>query len=210
MPDMIPDPSPGPPPPAPVPSLWDAVKALAASLWLLAQATSNTAAVRWAWAGVKGAHYVVRNYAGTLALALVLTGYQGCTLPVIPWPTPTPVPPPKPPEPPAPIPVSGFRVLVLLESADRPPTYIHSKAILDYLDLRCIKEGKFPAHRVFDKDQSMANVSKLWQDAFALAKSESKGVLPWIIISNGDRGYSGPLPKDEASLLSKLQEYGGV
>ena len=32
---------------------------------------------------------------------------------------------------------------------------------------------------------------------------------PWITISNGKRGYSGPVPETEAELLALLKKYGG-
>src|SRR6185295_3400904 len=101
---------------------------------------------------------------------------------------PTPPVPPVPPPTPAPIPVPGFRVLIVVETSDLSKlpapqvAIVTAKPIRDYLALRCVKgpNGE-PERRIWDKDVSTENVSKIWQDAMRLERKS----LPWIVISNG-------------------------
>jgi hypothetical protein len=137
---------------------------------------------------------------------------------------PVPIPPvPDPPKPdpkpepvnPAPIPVAGFRVMIVYESADKlsaaQTAIFTSRDIREYLDLRAIvgPDGKTKEWRIWDKDVSTANVSKLWQDAFAKVNASS-GTYPKILISNGVTGFVGPLPSNVPDTLTLLKTYGGV
>lgn len=139
----------------------------------------------------------------------------GTITPPLPPPIPPtpPTPPPVPPPPPAPIPTAGFRVLIVLESSDLSKlpasqvSIITAKPIRDYLELRCVKGSDgTPERRIWDKDVSTANVSKIWQEAMALPRTS----LPWIVISNGVAGFSGPLPPTVNETLELLKKYGGV
>lgn len=132
---------------------------------------------------------------------------------------PTPVPPtpvPVPPTPPAPIPQSGFRVLVVYESAEinkLPASQVaalKSQNIRDYLDLRCVAgpDGK-KDWRTWDKDTNVSGASPMWQDAFAKVKASS-GAYPKILISNGVTGFIGPYPINGVDTLELLKKYGGV
>ena len=130
--------------------------------------------------------------------------------PVTPKPDPKPVVP-DPPKPAPPIAIPGFRVLFVVESSDLsklPPEQVPiftATPILSYLKSHCIQIDGFPEYRIWDQDTPTANVSKTWRDAMALPRSS----LPWIIISNGDTGYSGPLPANVADTLNLLKKYGG-
>jgi hypothetical protein len=132
--------------------------------------------------------------------------------PIIPTPPDVKPTPPKPIDPPAPIPAPGFRVLMVYESADlhkMPPAQLaalKSQTVRDYLDLRCVDEGGVKGWRVWDKDVDTANVSKLWRDAMARPRTS----MPWVTISNGVTGYSGPLPENADKLIELLKTYGGV
>jgi hypothetical protein len=126
---------------------------------------------------------------------------------------PKPPTPPAPPLPPTPIPVAGFRVLIVLESSDlnklpaSQVSVLTAKAVKDYLNLRCIAgPDGIKEWRMWDKDVSTANVSKVWQDAMARPRIS----LPWIVISNGIAGYEGPLPATVTETLELLKKYGGV
>lgn len=130
-----------------------------------------------------------------------------------PPPDPEPKPDPEPePDPPAPIP-GGNRVLILYESSDLstyPPEQaelITSGVVRDYLDKVCSKgpDGKTPEYRIWDKDVDLTNVSDVWKEA---VKMQRDG-LPWLIVSNGQTGYSGPLPSTQSELMAKLKQYLG-
>jgi hypothetical protein len=129
---------------------------------------------------------------------------------------PIPPPDPKPPDPdvdPTPIPGNSNRVLMLYESSDlsRIPAaqaaLLTSGNVRDYLERKCSKgpDGKTAEYRIWDKDVDTTNASKPWQDAMALPRDR----MPWLMVSNGVTGFSGPMPADEASLLAKLKQYLG-
>lgn len=144
----------------------------------------------------------------------------GVPPPVPPGPGPGPNPPdPKPPTPPdpAPIPAAGLSALIVYESETlsalpRPQLEILNAtgpgSVREYLTTHCIKgpDGRTPECRFLDKDASTAGESKFWQDALALKRGPE---LPWLMVTNGKAGYSGPLPATPAATLDILKKYGG-
>lgn len=127
---------------------------------------------------------------------------------------PVPPVPPTPPDPPAPIPVDGFRVLIVLASDDigkLPPAQqvaLTSEEMTSYLNSKCAMgpDNKTREWRIWDDQVDAANESKVWQDAYSVAKGQTK---PWIVVSNGKSGFAGPLPKDLPSIMELLKKYGG-
>lgn len=131
---------------------------------------------------------------------------------VVPPKPPTPPDPPKPPEPPpnpAPITEPGFRVMVIYETQQLTPglnAIIKSKALWDYLDATCAKDGSTPARRFYDKDVPPGTDSFKWeQEAFARPRKS----VPWLIVSNGVSGFEGPLPATVEATLELLKKFGG-
>lgn len=132
--------------------------------------------------------------------------------PVPPGPTPPGPTPPTPPGP-APIPTTGLRVLFVFESKDLTKYTPQQKSILygdtvrSYLTAKCAKgpDGVTPEARFFDKDQNVANESKIWQEAM----KRPRGSTPWILISTGTEGYEGPLPATVEETMTLLKRYGG-
>lgn len=134
----------------------------------------------------------------------------------VPGPGPSP-PGPNPPGPnppgPAPIPTSGLRVLMVFETLDKgkmPKGQVniaYAKAVRDYLNSKCVvgADGKTKEYRMWDKDVDTTEEGKVWQDAM---KRERKS-LPWILISDGIKGYEGPLPATVDDTLTLLKKYGG-
>ena len=115
-------------------------------------------------------------------------------------PSPGPEPPgPKPP--PVPVP-GGFRVLIIRETEEQ------ASGVLFDPDVRAfLKDKKW---RIWDDDYVESNlqfVSDTWKKAYSLAKEQSNGVRPWIIVSNGKEGASQPLPTDKTALLELLRKY---
>lgn len=125
---------------------------------------------------------------------------------------PSPNPPPGPTPTPAPIPLSGLRVLVLEETGDRhklPPkqeAILTSTEIRAILNTKCAKgAGGLPEYRFFDVDADVTLQEKHWQEAMKLPRQS----LPWLVISNGTKGYQGPLPPTIEDMIKLLAEFGG-
>lgn len=129
--------------------------------------------------------------------------------------SPGPKPPePTPPEPgpsPAPIVETGFRVLVVYETADlasmsRDQQLIFSgPEVRGYLDSHCVKVNGTPEWRFFDKDtQFPVTCDSVW----CKTMKRARGDLPWIVVSDGKTGYEGPLPPDVRSTLDLLRKWG--
>lgn len=133
--------------------------------------------------------------------------------PPIPPVPPVPPTPPTPPPSPAPIPAAGNRVLIIYESADLskyPATQygiIMSQEVRAYLNSKCVAgaDGKTKEWRMWDKDTDTTYESQIWKDAIKTKTT----TLPWIIISTGTTGFSGPLPADRAATLALLRQYFG-
>lgn len=128
-----------------------------------------------------------------------------------PGPDPGPDPDPEPEPGPTPIPTKGFRALIVYESSDlssypaKQVDILFNKTLREYLNQKCVKgeDGKTPEYRIFDKDISPKNESKIWQDAMARARSG----LPWLLVSNGESGWEGPLPGTLEETMAILKKY---
>lgn len=136
-----------------------------------------------------------------------------------PPPGPGPGPEPGPVDPPAPQP-SPLWVVIVKDGAtlSKLPASqlaaLTSAKIREYCDSHCRKgtDGKTPEFKLYEKDTEVTRQSPAIQKAFQTAvedmrKANSTG--PWLAISNGTAGYSGPLPLTESAVLEKLKEYGG-
>ena len=123
-------------------------------------------------------------------------------------------PPPKPePEDIAPIKVDGFRILMVYDSRNSHLMPASQLAILtageirQYVIDKCAvgPDGRTKEFRVLSPTQDISGESKLWKDAMALPRK----ALPWLVVSNGKTGYSGPLPATVADTMVILKKYGG-
>lgn len=134
-----------------------------------------------------------------------------------PQPPPDPVNPPVDPVPvdpkPNPSPKFGqLKVLIIEETGSRgelPSEQIGiftSVPIREYTDKACSKTANNADFRIYDKDVSVSAEPEWIQKAFA----EPRQDLPWILISNGVTGFSGPLPENAAKTLELLKKYGGT
>jgi hypothetical protein len=126
-------------------------------------------------------------------------------------PVPTPVEPPV---------VGKLWVVIVKDGAhlsQLPSSQIQallSASVRDYCAAHCLKgtDGKTPEFKVYDKDTDVSQQSPAIQKAFKTAVEDltkSGTTSPWLAVSNGKTGYSGPLPLTEAALLEKLKIYGG-
>jgi hypothetical protein len=127
--------------------------------------------------------------------------------PIPPPPGPTPVPPgPVPPTPtPAPIPGPGLHALVVYETgalSKLPAAQVaalYSKGVRDYMRSKSID------FRFYDADVDMAGETQLWKDAMKIKRDS----LPWLILSDGVKGYSGPFPANTDETIKLLKTIGG-
>lgn len=111
----------------------------------------------------------------------------------------------------APIPVGGYRALFVFDSsnlAKLPAGQLEiftSGPIREYLKATCVKgvDGKTPERRFFDQATDVSKEPQLWQDAMKLPRAS----VPWLIVSNGKTGYSGPLPANVDATLTLLKKY---
>lgn len=166
--------------------------------------------------------YIVQAEAnGTAELIVIPEGTKdlsGVTRKLIesqlaPIPPPVPPEPPVPPPSPVPIPADGFRSLIVYESSELSKlpagqiAALYSQQVRDYLTAHCVigPDNKTKEWRTWDKDTDTTNESKLWQEAMKRPRKE----LPWIILSDGKKGFEGPLPKTEAELLTLIKTIGG-
>lgn len=111
----------------------------------------------------------------------------------------------------APIKAPGFRILIVEESNERnklPASQVAiftSAAVTEYANQKCVKVSGVPEFRVFDQHTPLTSESETWKEAMAVARTS----LPWLICSDGRRGFSGPLPKTVDETLEILKRYGG-
>lgn len=138
-----------------------------------------------------------------------------------PQPPPVPPNPPNPPQPPPPEPdpnapftgVNGLHVLIVINrSAARPQeqqSIISGVAVSEYLRKHTANEvnpeqgtdGK--AYRIYPHNADISRAPKVWADAFKLKKGDD-----WVLIGDGKRGESVPLPQNERDMLTLLKKYG--
>lgn len=116
-------------------------------------------------------------------------------------------PPPTPVDPvdPAPIPTDGkLRVLILEETNDRGTLPAAQARIFTSTKvLGWLRTNAPDRWRVWDKDVDPSSVPAEFADALKV----QRGGLPWIVISNGTTGFSGPLPATEADTITLLEKY---
>lgn len=127
-----------------------------------------------------------------------------------PKPEPDPEPDPEPKPNPPPIPAAGFRAMIIYEQGNQlTPQHqaiLTGKTVRDYLAANCVKDERGrPAFRIYDQNADLANEDKVWRDAIALPRAG----LPWLIVSNGTAGYSGPLPETPEQTVELFARYAG-
>lgn len=88
----------------------------------------------------------------------------------------------------------GVAVLIVEETADRQNLPESQLQIFRGTELRRWMDDNKVAHRMWDQDlngDDLKHEDKGWQDAM----SQPRQAVPWIYISNGKTGFSGPLPQ---------------
>lgn len=111
----------------------------------------------------------------------------------------------------APFEAPGLAVLIVEEVEERGKltkeqlNALSSQELRDWLNANCIvsADGKTREWKVWDKDQDMTYATPMWKSAMAVPRQS----VPWIVISNGKSGFSGPLPSTQAELLATLNKF---
>lgn len=137
-------------------------------------------------------------------------------------PTPGPTPPGPTPNPVDPDSVGLLRVLILTPNSTKVLTSpqqaaINSTLVSAYCKTHCAKgnDGKTLEYKQYEPDTDVSAESPEIQELYKTAVNESKGILPWLVITNGKTGYSGPYPASPTAtenvnaVLGLLQKYGG-
>lgn len=119
---------------------------------------------------------------------------------VICWLLPAPAPPT-----PGPTPIvdpigAGTAVLIVEETADRPSLPKGQFDAVTSLELRKWMDSNKVTYRVWDREVKPVGEAKGWQEALDRPR---KGE-PWIIISNGKKGYEGFVPMGGVDATKEL------
>lgn len=111
---------------------------------------------------------------------------------------------------PSPIPDVGYRVLITYSNATKSSLPREQLATLDsyelreWLDSHCVKDAQsVPEWRIWATEVQINPDQPIWQKLMGLERKSE----PWIIISNGRTGFSGPLPANEAETIKLLEKY---
>lgn len=127
-------------------------------------------------------------------------------------PTPGPTPPgPTPPGPdPAPLPTDKLAVMIIEDESNRRDlTKGQLESITSTLFRTWVKSkvgkdsGGQPLFRLYDVTTDLSHEDKFWQDAMKVDRKS----LPWLLVSNGKGGYSGPLLGTVAENKAIIEKY---
>jgi len=113
----------------------------------------------------------------------------------------TDIPPPVVVDPP--LPVTGLHVLIVEEMDDRRVLPASQVSIFTSTKLRDWFDANNVQWRMFDDDTDLSLTEQKWQDAMGRPRTAT----PWIVCSNGQTGYEGPLPKSVDELITLLEKY---
>lgn len=112
---------------------------------------------------------------------------------------------------PPPFACEGLHGLVIYDEGARlqmPPAQIAAFEGADVIDWT---QANAKAFLKLDKDASEGDLSEKWvRDAWQSYKDKSKGVLPWVVISNGKSGTSQAFPDNPAAAIELLSKYGAA
>lgn len=103
---------------------------------------------------------------------------------------------------PAPIAEAKFNVLLIEETEDREKLNQDQANLIDSLVWREYVESKGGDWQSLDV-HAPGELPK-WQEAMKRPRTS----LPWVIVSNGNTGFEGPLPATIDELMALLRTYG--
>ncbi len=101
-----------------------------------------------------------------------------------------------------PFPADQLHVLIIYESADVNRLTADQRAIIMGADVRGALDSAAPdRYRIYDQDADLTYVDQVWKDAMAVPRES----LPWLVISDGETGYSGPLDMTAAEFRELIR-----
>lgn len=141
-------------------------------------------------------------------------------------PIPDPDDPPTPDNVKLPFPTEGFYTLMLSQDTDfnkYTPSHragLAGELVWNYLNAKCPLAGvrNWPTYRHFDIDQQFATEDAYWKTSWERAIKDLKAweaknpgkKTPWILVGNGKKGFSGPMPEANIdATMTILKKYGG-
>lgn len=125
-------------------------------------------------------------------------------------PPPKPIDPPAPVPTPAPIPAPGLHVLIVYDPTRPLPSaqaaILTAQATRDLLRKVCTTDARgLSAYRIFPTPIEFGDELPLWKVASARPRQST----PWVIVSNGQTGFEGPLPASERDFADLIARFGG-
>lgn len=107
----------------------------------------------------------------------------------------------------------GLKCLIVYETAELSKlpkeqlSVLYGAAIRGYLNSHCKigPDGKTPEWRCWDQNVPTKDESPMWQKAMTVPRKS----LPWMLLGNGTKGYSGPLPATVDETVKLMTKYGG-
>lgn len=130
-----------------------------------------------------------------------------------PGPDPGPQPEPDPQPDPPPIPnVTGLHVMIVYDEVEQLPTsqqrILYGPEFETWLNANLPKgpDGE-PTRRMYPDATDVSGDEEKWKTAFNLAPKDDLSKLPWLILSNGKTGYSGPLPLTIEETIKLAEKY---
>ena len=119
--------------------------------------------------------------------------------------SPDPVPVPEPPIPDVdpPIPGDSLSMLIVEEVNDRGDLSADQVGIFTSVPLREWLDSHDVEWRIWDQNVETKFEAEKWRQALA----KPRDALPWIYVSNGKSGYSGPLPETVEATIELLEKY---
>lgn len=104
----------------------------------------------------------------------------------------------------APFATDKLSVLIVEETSDRDDLPSAQVSAIESTVWREYVAGKGGEVRVLEPEAKLSNEED-WVSAALAVKRDS---IPWLVVSNGKRGSSGPLPENLDGLLAKIKETG--
>jgi hypothetical protein len=103
-----------------------------------------------------------------------------------------------------PVPGDGKHLAIIYETQDRASMPRGQQEIIDSVTIRkMLIDGGWTA-RYLDDDTEFTTESQWFRAAVELPMDS----LPWVVLSNGKAGYSGPLPQTAREFTELVDKYG--
>lgn len=105
----------------------------------------------------------------------------------------------------APFPADGLHVLGVYQDSSEKRLTKDQRAILYGAEIREFLEAVAcdDCFRMLDADSDMTHAEQVWKDAMSVPRASE----PWVVISNGRTGFSGPLDMTAEEFKSLVGEH---